>query len=264
MVGTFCDLNLDNYYIKGGTMNKKLISLMIVTMCCSFVLFAESKCDFIPQLSVQGIGKISVTADQLEVSIGVKTTGATVKDVMNQNTEKMNAVKEKLNEIGIIDNEYKTAGFNLMPVWSYPPKKYDPSYKRKIIGYSVANAYRVKTEKLNLAGKIIAECARVGANDIGNINFSVARPQKYRAEAIQLAVKNATEDADALASAAKQKIIKVLNISLNNFYVPVARMSNQMYLAEGASARVQSVPVTPGEISIEVTVSVIFEISPKI
>jgi uncharacterized protein len=241
-------------------MKKKMFILMTVLTCASFAVLAGSKYDLTPKITVQGTGKISVPADQLEVNIGVKTTGSSVKDVMNQNSEKMKAVKAALDKLNITDKEYKTVGFNLSPIWSQSPKNYDPTYQRKIVGYSVTNAYRVKTLQIKNTGEIIARCADVGANDISDIKFSVAEPQKYRKEAIQFAIKNTKADADAIAETANQKIVGVLNINLNNFYVPVARMSNQMYAAKGMADSVQNVPVTPGEISIEVSITITYKI----
>jgi uncharacterized protein len=247
-------------------MKKQITVLLAVLMCAALpvALIADAEYDLTPKITVSGTGKISVPADQLEVNVGVKTTGTSVKDVMNQNSEKMKAVKKALDQLGITEKEYKTVGFNLSPIWSQSPKKYDSNYKKEIVGYSVTNAYRIKTLKIKMTGEIIAECASAGANDIGDIKFSVEKSQNYRKEAIQFAMKNARADADSIAEAAGQKIVNVLNVNLNNFYVPVARMSNQLYAAKGISDSVQNIPVNPGEISIDVSVNVTYRIMPLV
>ena len=241
-------------------MKKKFAIITAALMTASIALFADSNYDLTPKISVQGTGKISVPADQVEISIGVKTTNVSAKEAINKNTEKMKAVKDVLTKIGIPEKEYKTSGFNLSPIWSKAPRNYDASYEKKIVSYSVTNAYRIKTQKIDLSGELIAKSAEAGANNISDINFGIAKPQDYRKEAIQFAIKNARSDADAIAEAANQKIEKILNINLNNFYVPTARMSNKIFAAEGVMDSVQNIPVNPGEISIDVSVNVTYKI----
>ncbi|MCF7790395.1 MAG: SIMPL domain-containing protein [Victivallales bacterium] len=240
---------------------KKLI-ILAGALFLSLTCFAVQNKDCISRMSVQGSGKVEVPADQFEMSIGVKVIDKSAENGMEINSEKMGKVKEVLTEVGINKKEYKTSGFSVKPVFSRRPKNAPGNWKREIVGYQVDNGFNVKSKKMDAIGHLIQKAVAAGANNISNITFSLSNPYKYRAEAIETAVKNAEKDADALLKATGQETVKILDISISNFYVPSRRYSNAMFTMEKADAA-DSVPVNPGTINVNVKVNIDFQIRKK-
>jgi uncharacterized protein len=161
-----------------------LATVLMLTAVCSFAAIENNEVS-ISKMTVQGTGKIEVTADQFQVNIGVQTIDKTVENAMNNNTVKMKKIEKVLADTGIQKIEYKTSGFSLSPVFSQRPKNADQNWKRKIVGYQVNNAYQIKSTNMAIIGELLQKTATAGANNIGDITFGLSDPYKYRAEAIK-------------------------------------------------------------------------------
>ncbi len=243
----------------------------IIALSSGIVFFVLTTCAFgvdrnrennVSKLSVQGNGKIEVPADLFKVSVGVLTTDKKLDQAMNMNSDKMKNVEEVFGSLGLSKDEYKTSGFSVNPVFSPRPKNVSSKWERKIISYEVSNTFEVKSTNIKLIGKLLQSAADAGANKIGDINFGLSNPNVYRGDAIKAAVNNANNDAMALANAAGLSLTKIIDISLNNFYVPNLRMSNASFaLKDGSSFN--SVPVNPGMIKLNVDVNIVYEVQPS-
>ena len=77
----------------------------------------------------------------------------------------------------------------------------------------------VKTEKLELTGKIIESVVSKGANKIDFINYDLSKPEKYKAEAIKQTIANADIYAKAIAESTRIKIGKIQELNLSEPYL---------------------------------------------
>jgi uncharacterized protein len=214
----------------------------------------------IPQLTVSGEATLDKPADQMHLQIGVVSDADQAQTAMAENSKTMNDVIAALQKAGLTKDEYSTGQFQIQPRYSHPPRNPQPEWKPTITGYQVVNQIHVKTKKLNLAGDLIETATEAGANNIDSISFDLADRRKHRAEAIALATANAKSDAEALAGAAGQRLVRILQISLDHAPVqPMMDMRGMRNMAmEGAE---MAPPIEPGDVTVHANVTIVYEIA---
>lgn len=200
-------------------MKKIFISVGLVAGL--FCIVATSACQKkeLSNISVNGDAKISVPADRVQITLTVVSTAQNPQDAIDSTRTKMNSLIEAVAKLGLDKNEYKTSAYNLSPNWAPQPKNPAPDWKPQIVSYTMTNSLAIKTTKLDLAGKIIQTALLSGANQIDRIYFDLSDEQKYNAEVIEKAVKNAMSDANAATEASGVNLGKILTININNAYM---------------------------------------------
>lgn len=223
---------------------------------------ATRKLEDTPKLTVRGDVELKKPADQLRLRVGVVTEHREAAQALDANNTRMLEVVEALKRVGLSKDEYETGRFRVRPNYSRRPRQASPEWKPQIVGYEVVNDVLIKTHQLDMAGEIIEETNRVGANTIEVLGFTLAKPRTYRGEAIAGATKNALSDAKALAEAAGLDLVRILSIQLDQMSSPVSERMMQRggmaMAADGGSAP----PITPGDVTIRAGVTIVYEIAP--
>jgi uncharacterized protein len=228
-----------------------------LALCLSLLLpclsFAET---ITPQLVVKGDATVHMPADQMELVIGVVTQNPDSGKAVQDNNVKMRKVIDAIQNTGLTVDDYQTGNFNIQPVYKYPQNE-----AAKLMGYEVTNTLKIKTQKIDLADKIIGAAAGTGANKVESIVFNLKDPHSYKDLAIQQAAQHALSDARALAQTTQVKLVRVLNLSLdqtqNHFPRPMAYASAKMV---GGADNSYDAPIEIGDVEISATVSITFEI----
>lgn len=209
-----------------------------------------------PTLTVQGSGTIYKAADQFSLTVGVITQNKEADQALDENNQKMNALKKNLMDLSLSREELQTGRFRINPVYSARPKNAPARWQAEIIGYSVENKLEVKTTKIGQAGEIIDAATKAGANSVGQLVFDLQDAHKFRKDVIALATRHAMEDASALATAAGLTIGPVQSIALDTLYVTPRRTSETFYMKAANSAT----PIEVGEVPLHATVTMIYEL----
>ncbi len=215
--------------------------------------------DITPRLSVRGEAELEKPADQLRINLGVVTDGKDAEQTLEDNSEVMDGVVKAIRKAGLEDGEYQTGRFRVQPVYSRRPRGADETWQPQILGYQVTNTIDVKTTKLELAGAIIQEASKAGANSVNSINFDLADERKHRAEAIVKATTNAIDDARVVAQAAGVKLVRILSINLDDARPMASPPRSQMNMRAMAEGGVTP-PITPGEVMVRASVTIVYEI----
>src|SRR6476661_6427824 len=79
----------------------------------------------VPQISVNGEGKIKITPDQAVITVGFQNTGKDSKEVKTLNDEVVDRVIKFLKKSGIPATDYKTNNVSLFKNYDYEKKKYN-------------------------------------------------------------------------------------------------------------------------------------------
>lgn len=204
-------------------------------------------------LSVNGTGRVYLVPDIAYISIGVHTEGKNAAEVVANNAELSEKVKNALKAAGIDVKDMQTTNFSI-----YPQAKYDDQGQPTgVITYVVDNTVYVTVREIDEVGVILDTAVKAGANNIYGIQFDVADKNKALSEARIQAVQDAQKTADELAQASGVTLGAVQTISsYNSPPVPV-------YDARGGGMAVEqaaNVPVSPGQMVLTVDVSVVYEI----
>jgi hypothetical protein len=205
-----------------------------------------------PSVTVLGSGETQGKPDFAQVQVGVVTEASTAAEALRKNNEAMSQLIVMIRKRGIEDKDLQTVQFNVSPRYKYDKAQQEPP---KIAGYQVTNEVQVKVRKLTELGAFLDETVASGANQVRGISFGVTDPEQFLDSARKKAMADAERRAQAYAGAAGLKIGKPVRIeeqagSRPGPY-PAARMN---------AAAVSSVPVTPGELTFTVTVTVTYGI----
>ena len=211
----------------------------------------------VPKLSLSAQATIRKPADELQMRIGVVTIEDTAEDALKENSIRMQAVMSSLKDAELAQGEYETGHFSITPRYTPYPKDAPPNWKQTINGYEVSNSIQIHTSNSDAAGKLIDAANKAGANSIDNIHFTLKNARIYWDEAVGMATEHAINDATSVAKAAGIKLVRILNISLDNSGAINPR-SNPLYFAKGMSD--SAPPIEAGEVSITANVSITYEI----
>ncbi|MEZ5796395.1 MAG: SIMPL domain-containing protein [Paracoccaceae bacterium] len=203
-------------------------------------------------LTVTGEGATSVTPDLATLSIGVTTTGETAAEALAANSAALAAVLERLRAAGIEDRDLQTSNLSVNPNWT----GYDSSVSGgpRISGYTAANVVTVRIRKLETLGTVLDAAVADGANTLNGLAFGLAEPRPALDAARQAAVEDARAKATLYATAAGVDLGRILSISEAAPSVGPA----PMYKDAVQSA---AVPVEAGELSMEASVTVVWELA---
>jgi uncharacterized protein len=147
---------------------------------------------------VTGEGKVSVTPDIVNISLGVQSQETSVSDAMKKTSDAMARVMDILKANNIADKDIQTQQFSIYPQYSLD----QTTGKQTITGYQVTNTLNVKLRDINKVGTLIDAVVAAGGNltVINNVNFTVEDPTRYYDEARQKAIDDANEKAQEIAS----------------------------------------------------------------
>lgn len=205
-------------------------------------------------MNVTGAGQVFLTPDIAYIYIGVHTEGASVSEVVAENTSGTQKVTDALLELGIAKEDIRTTNFNI-----WPQQKYDQmGQPTGISTYVVDNTVYVTVRDLAKMGELLDSAIQAGANTINSIQFDVADKTEALKQARSEAVKNAMTQAQELAEAAGVKLGEIQSISFYDSY-PIPMMD--AYGKGGGGAALEAaVPVQPGQLTLTVNVNLSYEL----
>jgi hypothetical protein len=196
-----------------------------------------------------GEGRVYTKPDIAIVDLSVITEGWSVKDVQEKNTEKMNGVIDFLKDFEIPEKDIKTKNYRIRPRYSY-----EKGRAPQIAGYEITQTLEVKIRDMGKIGEILDGSVGAGANQVNSLGFEIDNDEEFKAQARELAIKEAKEKANKLASQLGVKLIKISGFDEGtSFDYPVFRE-----LGMGGGEVAPQIEV--GENEIIVNVTLIYEI----
>jgi uncharacterized protein YggE len=171
---------------------------------------AETACDNSRTVQVSGAATINVVPDRVLIELGVQSNGVTPTAVQAANSEAMQAVMAALAAQGIEAKDIATDIYVIEPIY----EDYD---SLDIKGYRINNTIAITLREVQQTSPVLAAALEAGANQVVNVEFYTSELRKYRDQARDLAMKAATEKAEALATSAGAGVGCVLNISENSW-----------------------------------------------
>ena len=191
-----------------GTLGVFVIAVLILTQT-SFLgtALAQTKAaDDAPQatvstalprtITVVGTGTVTIEPDVANVTLGVETSGTSVKLATNESTETMEAIIAALKAEGVATMDIETSGFS---VWS-DQRTFEGTFSAEAATtYRVNNNLGVTVRDLDSLGAVLDAAIEAGANSIHGVTFTLAEPEAQEAEARAAAVANARAKAQELA-----------------------------------------------------------------
>lgn len=207
-------------------------------------------------ISVRGEARISLPPELAAIDLGVTNQGDTAAKALADNAAKMAKVIAAIRAQGIRTDAIKTAAFQIQPRYAKRTSgDYDDEALRPIVGYAVSNRVAVTLDKLGSVSKVIDAAVAAGANSADSVTFSLKNPERALDAARAEAVKAARHKAEILAAAAGATLGRAIAIADDQ---AAPRYGNEETVF--VTAKRVATPIEPGEISLTVTVGVVYEL----
>jgi hypothetical protein len=211
---------------------------------------AQTPADFPAAISVTGEAQISVPPDLATIDAGVATDARTAREASDANNAAMAKVLQALKAASIDEKDYQTSRLSLQPQYA-TSRSSGPS---PITGYRASNRVTVKIRDVTKVANVIDVLVGAGANDVGNIAFSVSQASKLLDDARTQAIADAHRKAEIYAKAAGVTLGAPLSISEEGAPRPVFRGKMMAGMAAAPT------PIAQGEETLSISVSVTWAI----
>jgi uncharacterized protein YggE len=226
-------------------MKKALLILSILFVSMSYGQEVKQ----IPQINVNGEGKVKVVPDQATIAVTVETKGNNAKDVKKQNDEKIDAVLKFIKKMNLASADYKTQRVSLNPQYDYEKKKHS---------YNATQTIEILLRDLSKYDELMEGLVNEGINRIDNVTFQSSKLAQYQSEARKLAMKDAKLKAEDYVSVLGQKVGRAMTISDNSQTYYPQPMYAAMKTMERSDASAPRETLAVGEINITANVTVSF------
>ncbi|GAB4535492.1 MAG: hypothetical protein Fur0018_25810 [Anaerolineales bacterium] len=202
-------------------------------------------------ISVSGTGSITLSPDIAYISIGVHTEHKDARNAVSANNSQSNALITVLKKSGVDAKDIRTTNFSI-----YPRQDYNNNGEVVGVTYIVDNTVYVTVRDLENIGSLLNAAVEAGANNIGGIQFDVSDRSAAYQDALKAAVADAHAQAEVLATESGVSVGEVQQINASVGYNPPPIM----YGARMDMAVAESVPVSPGQMEISVSVNIVYGI----
>ncbi len=204
-------------------------------------------------LSVNGQAEVRTAPDRARFSAAVVNEGEDAQATLAANAEYSERLLAALRAADVSTESLRTTGVRLQPVWSSRPRDAEADWRPRITGYQARNQLEVATADLAGVGTLLAIAVRAGATELQGVHFSLEDDASARAEAIRLATDRALTEARTLAEAAGTSPGRILELRLDGASSQPPPMLRSAMM--DSRAELASVPVEPGEVTINASVS---------
>ena len=226
-------------------MKKVILVLSLIFMQISYGQEVKQ----IPQINVNGEGKVKVVPDQATIAATVETKGNNAKEVKKQNDEKIDAILKFIKKMNLAPADFKTQRVSLNPQYDYEKKKHS---------YNATQTIEILLRVLSNYDDLMEGLVNQGINRIDNVTFQSSKMKQYESEARKLAMKEAKLKAEDYVSVLGQKVGRALTISDNSqtYYPQPMYVGMKTMQSNDMSAPRET--LAAGEITITATVTVNF------
>ena len=234
-----------------------ILIILAVTGIVVFSLYTVRQNNQLDRFTVEGSGIVYAKADIANIQVGLKTgTKKTAAEATVDSTNKMNNIIAEIKKLGVEDKDIKTSDYSLNPVYNYTNAK-----GQELVGYEVTQTLTLKIRDLNKIGDVIAKTTEQGANQIGNINFTIDDEFALKNQARSLAIDKAKEKAQLIAKQSGMKLGEVKSVVENSNPIISPMMYSNAKLDMSANGQVVASPsIQAGQNEIKVDVSLVYEV----
>jgi uncharacterized protein YggE len=200
-------------------------------------------------ITVTGDAVTAATPDRVTIRLGVATPGDTARKASEANAKTMTAVLAAIKAAGAEERDIQTSHLSLQP--HFEQDKNGPPH---LAGFHASNDITVKLRDIGKLSDLIDRAVAAGANEMSGIEFSVSDRSKRLDDARAQAVEDARRKAEIYAKAAGAVIGRPVSITESMSSSPPRPVA-------AAAFRAAPTPVSPGEVVMQASVTVSFELT---
>lgn len=239
----------------------KIIRLMIIlTLMLPLQLMANSLPEF-PFVGVDGVAEIEVTPDTATISFNLIAFSEKAEDALNTINQKSAKVFEIAESFGITRNSIISTGIqNQVRREMSATDKYT---KTKIIGYDIAQVFKVKLDELSKYTDFTDSIIALGNVASINSTFDVKNRKQIQANLVKDAGKDAKQKAQNLAAAMNVKLGSVFALTEHSSFDSLLanfKFASKDYVFNSIAYDRSANMMVPKSITIKKNISVIYKL----
>jgi len=244
--------------MKKGTIIITVVAILAGAGLAAYSVYMGNRPINQDRFSISGSGTVYAQADIANITVGLKTeVKKTAAEATAESTTKMKAIVQSLKELGIEDKDIKTTDYSLQPVYNWLENR-----GQVLQGYQVYQNVSVKVRALEKIGEVIAKTTEQGANQIGNVSFTIDDEDDLKNQARELAIQKAKEKAALIAEQTGMKLGKIKGVYESaDADIPVPMYTNVQLMKESAaSVSLESANIQTGQNEVKVEVTLTYEV----
>jgi uncharacterized protein YggE len=210
-------------------------------------------------IAVTATAKVLVMADTATVHIGFIAYGADSDSAYANGSRISNAIVKSLTSAGIPNDAIQSENQNVAPVQQYEVDKLTPA-ERAQRKFQVTQSWTVRTSAAD-AAKTLDMAVKAGANQSGQIDWSLKDENASEADAASKALQRARGQAEEMAKSLSTRLGVLLYASNETQAAQPRPMMRMMATAGGGGgAPVEPLAINPRQIEKSATVYAVFAI----
>ncbi|AWB10293.1 hypothetical protein TDSAC_0939 [Thermodesulfobium acidiphilum] len=203
-------------------------------------------------ISVVGSGLIKERPNIALIDFDITLKNPDPSNAMDTLSQKANSLLQKIYEQGVNKNDIKTSNVSLQPIYVFDRN----SNKEILDGYSATESFTLKTSVEN-SGKMISLLTNNGVNQINNIRFERLDINQLRLQAIEIAMSDARNQANAVLDKTKYRISGIKSVTVSPIFMQNPILKENLY-NKSLTGTNQPLPIEGGEIEVRANVQVVF------
>lgn len=217
-----------------------------------------------PTIMVLGSGEISAVPDQAVFNVTILARAETSEAASGQVNADATAMIAALKEAGLEKEDIQTGFVNVQPEYETRQAVVvhslaDKPKPRAIVAYNARYSLEITIHPLDKVGEISNVIRKQkGFSNLNGPNLSIANPEKYQMEAMDLAYANALAQAENLANKAGLKVKGAQSINA----MGVGGIAPQPRMMARMDAEAAPMPMEAGEQKVSSMLQVVFECRP--
>jgi uncharacterized protein len=217
------------------------------------------------QITVTGDAEVRVAPDEVQLTLGVETWDKDLATAKGQNDERVKKILALTEDYGIDPKDVQTEYINIEPRYRFENEK------SEFTGYFVRKTILITLNDISRFEDLLSAALDSGVNYVHGVEFRTTELRKYRDQARALAIQAAKEKATALAEGLGEKVGRPRDVredhsgwwsAYNSWWGQRwgnAQAQNVIQNAGPSSAGLEG-SVAPGQISVQASVTVVFEL----
>ena len=212
-----------------------------------------------PVIVVNGSSNVMVVPDEATIRIGIVRQANSAQIAQQQANTAAQEILAAVARVGVPAAQIQTSRLTLTPI--YAPRRPDSSEAPRIVAYNAQNVVSIRLDNLSIVGPVIDAGLGAGANQLEGVQFGLRNQLPAREKALKDAVTEARRKAEAIASSLNVSLVGVLEVLESGVsFVPKMDYGGVLMTAQ---AREVATPVSPGELEIQASVTVRYQIASK-
>ena len=206
-------------------------------------------------ITVAGQGHATAAPDMATMGLTITTNASSATAATSDNNSIFAQLEQKMHALGVAATDVHTTYYNV----NFNPRPEGPPVPNYGVqyGYVVSRGVSIALQRTGIVGKAVDAAIAAGVNHVDNVSFGVSDNHALTLKALGDAVTQARSRAQAIATAAGLKIVRVRTIQEGyaQVYSPAPMAMN---------AKMAGVPtqIEPSDVSMQATVTVTYEARP--